>query len=615
MSENESKQLSAWKDWVAFWLSWVYLIILAAAVFIFRRSGDALAIPNDLLLVIVIGIAANLFYGVMILIPALHRTLPIVFTLKDWLLLGAFLFILQDNQLLLVSAAGSAILFGMLRLGAGMGVVHVTGIIAITLTIPLLQRGFDQFGDVLAEYSIPLMMLIMFAILSGVWVFVNESRLKSQEEKAHEIATSARERVRDLQSRTKAIYELANTLSASVHYEKILDAALNVGRLAVKQEAKQRLVSVVMLFRANDSELSVVTSRGLSVHDEKRTLQGQSGIVAKALKQGIPVIDNNAHKDPELQYFVAFHDVRSVLCIPLRAGYDNYGVLLFGSNVQNGFTGENIELLTAISTQATVALQNAVLYSNLVEEKERIVAVEEEARKKLARDLHDGPTQVISAIAMNMSYIYRLLERQPENALQELKKVEEMARNTVKDIRHMLFTLRPLVLENQGLAAALEQLAEKQKETYGQNVAVYVAPDAENVLDQAQQGPIFYIVEEAVGNARKHAQAELISVNIFREGGELVVVEISDNGVGFNINAVDANYDSRGSLGMVNMRERTELLTGTLQIESAVGRGTKITVLVPIKETATSARAKLARAQMPNTKIARDAIRNLDPQY
>jgi signal transduction histidine kinase len=110
---------------------------------------------------------------------------------------------------------------------------------------------------------------------------------------------------------------------------------------------------------------------------------------------------------------------------------------------------------------------------------------------------------------------------------------------------------------------------------------VRVDPRVESVLDGHQQGVIFYIIEEAVGNARKYAEAELISVSA-RLHEDAVVVQIADNGVGFDTTAVDANYDKRGSLGMVNMRERTELLDGVLKIESAEGRGTTISVLVPI---------------------------------
>ena len=159
----------------------------------------------------------------------------------------------------------------------------------------------------------------------------------------------------------------------------------------------------------------------------------------------------------------------------------------------------------------------------------------------------------------------------------------------------MLFTLRPLVLESQGLAAALNQLCQKTLETHGQQVVARVGPDVEPILDSHQQGVIFYIVEEAVGNARKHAEAELISIDIHRRG-EVVVVDIADNGVGFDADAVNANYDQRGSLGMVNMRERAELLNGSLSIQSAEGQGAKITVVVPAKQTLETSRPRKVKS-------------------
>jgi len=90
-----------------------------------------------------------------------------------------------------------------------------------------------------------------------------------------------------------------------------------------------------------------------------------------------------------------------------------------------------------------------------------MIEVQEEARKKLARDLHDGPTQSVSAIAMRLNLIRMMLTRAPEKVEDELIRAEDLARRTTKEIRHMLFTLRPLVLESQGLHAALEAMAEK----------------------------------------------------------------------------------------------------------------------------------------------------------
>ena len=301
-----------------------------------------------------------------------------------------------------------------------------------------------------------------------------------------------------------------------------------------------------------------------------------------ALRQAEPVFASDAQRDPELRYFVAFQDARSILCVPLRAGYDSFGVLVFGSTMPNAFGEEHVELLTAIASQATIALQNASLYQNLLEEKERIIDVEEDARRQLSRDLHDGPTQQVAAIAMRVNYIRRLLERDPEQVPPELQKVEELARQTTKEIRHMLFTLRPLVLETQGLVPALRELAKKLHETHEQNVIIQVQDGLEAYIDTGDESVLFNIVDEAVNNARKHAQAAHIWVRLARQDNYLLL-EVEDDGVGFDLGEVDANYDQRGSLGMINLRERSELLNGTLRFESAEGKGTKVSMIAPIR--------------------------------
>jgi signal transduction histidine kinase len=131
------------------------------------------------------------------------------------------------------------------------------------------------------------------------------------------------------------------------------------------------------------------------------------------------------------------------------------------------------------------------------------------------------------------------------------------------------------------LIAALGQLAEKMRDTHNTEVSLKGQANVEELLDANAQGVLFYIVEEAVNNARKHAKATNIWVRLYRREA-FVMVEIEDDGVGFDVSAVDASYDQRGSLGMVNMRERAELIEGTLRIQSAAGRGTKISILVPI---------------------------------
>jgi signal transduction histidine kinase len=260
--------------------------------------------------------------------------------------------------------------------------------------------------------------------------------------------------------------------------------------------------------------------------------------------------------------------------------------MLFAHPDPNYFTQDRRDLLDIIGRQAVIAVQNASLYQDLVEEKERMVEVQEETRKKLARDLHDGPTQSVAAIAMRINLVRRMMTKNVKEATNELVKIEELALRTTKEIRHMLFTLRPLILESQGLNAALQAMAEKMRETFTQNVIINVEEDVLENMEMGKQGVIFYIIEEAANNARKHANALHIWVRLRPFETNIALLEIEDDGLGFDVEAVNKSYDKRGSLGMVNLRERTELVNGLLNIDSAPGKGTRIQVYLPLTEEA-----------------------------
>jgi signal transduction histidine kinase len=269
-----------------------------------------------------------------------------------------------------------------------------------------------------------------------------------------------------------------------------------------------------------------------------------------------------------------------VVCIPLRAGFQIFGAMVIGSDTAVQFEDEQIKLFDAVADQAVIALQNAQLYQKLESEKQRIIEADEEARKELARSLHDGPTQTIAAIAMRVNFIRSLMSRDPAQALAELEKVEQMAKQTSKEIRGMLFTLRPLVLETQGLTAAVEALVKKFKETHNVNVRL-VGGEYGDLLNDQAQGVVFSIIEEALNNARKYSQANILQCRFWQEDN-LFVAQVQDDGVGFDTKEVNADYSSRGSLGMLNMRERADRIDGSLRLESNPGQGTTVTLVVPM---------------------------------
>jgi len=125
-------------------------------------------------------------------------------------------------------------------------------------------------------------------------------------------------------------------------------------------------------------------------------------------------------------------------------------------------------------------------------------------------------------------------------------------------------------------------------DTYKQNVQLEIDQAVVDQLELGKQTVIFYLCEEAVNNARKHAQATLIllRLNYFPQQPDLALLEIIDNGIGFDVKGVLGSYEKRGSLGMINLQERADLVNGLFNIDSEPGKGTRVRVLIPLTEMA-----------------------------
>ena len=381
----------------------------------------------------------------------------------------------------------------------------------------------------------------------------------------------------------QVITDLTVTLNYSRVLEKSLDAALSALRLY--DLPTDRLICTVLLFAEEEMavpDLVVAYGRGLPRPDMTQRVPGVAGLLERVIETGDPQLTQELGSDPELKAFIAFRACTSGFCLPLRAGLDTFGVMLYAHPEKDYFTPEAQEILNTVSHQAQIAMQNAHLFQELKLERDQIIKVQSEAQRRLARALHDGPTQTVAAIPMQISRARHLLNRDVKGAAELLYQTEELARRTSQQIRHMLFTLRPLVLESEGLIAALKSMAEKTKETFGQNVIVETDDKLVEELDMNSQTVIFTIAEEAVNNARKHAKADHIWVKVQRLQTDLALLEIEDDGKGFLVDDVMGNYDDRGSLGMINMRERAELVQGVFHIKSRPGEGTQIQVVLPL---------------------------------
>jgi signal transduction histidine kinase len=511
---------------------------------------------------------------------------------------AAWIFAILDSlfSLALLFLAGPSMFFYCfvpaiamsVRFDWAVGLVDAALLVGSHILITLIRTSFANIGAAMVSSICQALALMLVSALSGLLAenIKKEPPLNAQEVKAREKELKQLQAAAD---RSRAIYEMAGTLSATLNPDKILDAVLEISAVGfdeLDQEGtrfRERPASAVFLFGTDG--LYVAASRSINYEELEFTVSGKKGILGKVLSSGEPALLGNLADDPELRRFSAFRRCRSAICVPLRAGFEIYGAILFASPQPETFGHEHIELLNAVSNQAAVALTNAHLFQDLQEEKERIIAVQEEARTKLARDLHDGPTQSISAIAMRLNFVRLLLGRDPQKVKDELFKLENLARRTTKEIRTMLFTLRPVVLETQGLKAAVEQLAEKFKETDDTPITIEI-DDLAGQLDVSTQAVAWFITQESLNNARKYAKAHNIYVRMYIRDGYFVA-EIEDDGEGFDVGATMASYDQRGSFGLLNLQERAELVNGRTTIESAPGKGTKITLVVPLSREVT----------------------------
>ena len=561
-------------DWFASSLRWLVLVCLGIWLSLRGLENATLLV---LALMLVWNVAMSMMAGIGLRLARFHRQI----VLGVDFLLALLLFFSQGGLVnatfweALIPIGVAAIYFEMW--GAFLTAVVFAGLQAV------ISR--DELTNLIASSGLVITLLIGLA--SGLIGRYTMRRLRV----SRQSKLDAEERRRLMETeRLRAIYELTSSLTATLSYRRVLDSVLDLGYNALNpildpdEQNDERLVSAIFLFKGN--ELTIGSARRFTNADMRANLQGKDGILKRVLDEGEAVLTRDVGYDPELGRIIALRACSSAYCFSLRSGFNVYGAMLFAHPDLNYFNEERRGLLDIIGRQAVIAVQNARLYQDLVEEKERMVYVQEETRKKLARDLHDGPTQSVAAIAMRINLVRRMLKKDGKGAEEELQKIEDLAHRTTKEVRHMLFTLRPLILESQGLTAALTAMAEKMRETFAQNVIVNVDEMVVENMEMGKQGVIFYIIEEAVNNARKHANAFHIWVRLRTFEKDIALLEIEDDGAGFDVEAVNKSYDQRGSLGMINLRERTELVNGLLNIDSAPGKGTRIQVYIPLTEEA-----------------------------
>jgi two-component system sensor histidine kinase DegS len=199
----------------------------------------------------------------------------------------------------------------------------------------------------------------------------------------------------------------------------------------------------------------------------------------------------------------------------------------------------------------------------------------EEERRRIARDLHDGPAQALTNLSMRLNLIQRLLVNRPEMASSEIDKVNHGILQAVNEIRRLIFDLRPISIDELGVIQATRELCHRFAREW--NVRIQVESDDATYFQfsAAKQMIVFRLITEMLNNVHKHAEATHIQVR-FTYQPSAWRVSVTDNGKGFDTHAIP-----QGRYGILGLRERAELLGGTLRIESTIGEGSTFTIEIP----------------------------------
>jgi signal transduction histidine kinase len=386
-------------------------------------------------------------------------------------------------------------------------------------------------------------------------------------------ATEREEAYRTLESRVAertrelaALYDVGTVASVSLDLEALLNRSLE--RVL---QLMDTAAGAIHLYDAEKGVLRLATWRGFppEMVDRIDGLPLGSGLASQVFEWGEPVIISEMGAYPHAPLSSLATGSEAYVGVPMSARGRPLGVLSVIGRPGHQFDANEVALLDSIADQVGVAVENM----RLRQQAEHAAVLKE--RERLARELHDSVTQSLYSLALFAEAGRRMVQAgQLEQAAEYLGLLGETAQQSLKEMRLLVYNLRPLVLERDGLILALQQRLDAVERRAGIDAHLRVTGNVD--LPAPVEEELYRIAQEALNNALKHAGATGVTVDIDAQD-EQVVLAVRDNGRGFS---VPEGGDDSGGMGLRSMRERARRLGATLQITSASGEGAQVVVEV-----------------------------------
>lgn len=324
------------------------------------------------------------------------------------------------------------------------------------------------------------------------------------------------------------------------------------------QETQRALRETTLMIEQSMGEVSKLTQRNAAITSHLQQVQNQLGSTSV---EEIRMAYDSA-LDAQQRLFVMRGQLEKLQSD--KAHYERYKLAL--EKVQNS-GGSGASMPSSQSTGGKGSLASV----------EMLINAQEAERQRLSRQMHDGPAQALSNFILQTEIAMRLMDVDPTQARDELGNLKVSAMGTFQKVRNFIFELRPMMLDDLGLVPTIRRYADTFKEQTGLEVTVTVS-GTERRLESYLEVMIFRAIQELLGNAARHSQATLIKVNVDITD-DLIRVGVDDNGKGFDIDSIQGK-----NLGLKLIRERTEMLGGTFEVDSATGKGTRVMFSLPARK-------------------------------
>jgi len=392
-------------------------------------------------------------------------------------------------------------------------------------------------------------------------------------------------RISERNQELEALFAVGRAATSSLNLSELLDKALEAVLDVTSAESAE-----VWLTTAS-SELTLERQRGLAAEAfrERTRLRLGEGLPGLAALKRTPVVVHDLGGDLRfLREEVKKLGFQTFCALPLQHRGETVGVLAVAARRPEALSSEaEHRLLEGIGEQLAIAIENSRLHEQVLDG-----AVLEE-RERIGRELHDGLAQVLGYINTQTLAIRKLLASgRTAEAEEQLRAMEEAARDVYTDVRASILGLRTSLVSRDGLVPSLRKYLEGYSKLAGAEVGLEVGEGAETLsLAPSTELQLMRIVQEALSNIRKHAKATSATVRLAAEG-EALMVEVSDDGQGFDLDRPVRIGWPR--FGLQTMRERAHALGGDLELVSSPGRGTRVIVRIP-----------LAREEVADASLAR----------